>query len=137
MGVISLGPNVQKRTRVCSTRAIAPKRCRTIDVDGLKLQHGKGIIIGSIGEHPANFEKAENLYFRSVIAEQNRFAVRIKTWRGGRGIVKDLRFESFHLNMVQKGIAIDQAYCPLTQRPQGCEQDQGESVTIEKASFAK
>merc|ERR1712012_1348911 len=52
-------------------------------------------------------------------------------------MVRNAVFESFTLVDVGSGIRIDQSYCPTTQRPEGClEDDLHQGIEIRNVTFA-
>ncbi|KAI6668905.1 hypothetical protein NL676_003790 [Syzygium grande] len=71
---------------------------------------GHGISIGSLGaDHSAD-------YVSDVLINRARLSgttngVRIKTWQGGSGYAKNIRFENIAMDNVANPIIIDQNYC--------------------------
>merc|ERR1711972_274209 len=93
---------------------------RKIIVDSVVLFRGKGVSIGSLGERAAEAQVVKDILFRNVSLDYSMHGARIKTWIGATGLVKNVTFEWFKMHNVAYGILIDQNYCPLSQRPEGC-----------------
>lgn len=93
---------------------------RDVLAERLTLLRGKGISIGSLGERGASGQAVADVRFRAVLMDSCMHGARIKTWMGGHGLVQNVTFEDFKLRRVAYGILIDQSYCPLSQRPEGC-----------------
>lgn len=106
-----------------------------IHVEGLQLRRGKGISIGSLGERGAEDQVVTDVLFRNVSVQQSVHGARIKTWQGGRGLVRNVSFEDFRVRDVSFGILIDQLYCPPSQRPEGCDSDAGAAISIQDMRF--
>lgn len=113
---------------------VVKEASRRIRGEGLRLSFGKGINIGSLGENGGDSHIVEDVAFRHVRLYRCRHGVRIKTWKGGRGLLRNAHFEHFQVEEVQLAVLIDQTYCPATQRPRGCSGANG-SVSIENVSF--
>ncbi|EOA18389.1 hypothetical protein CARUB_v10006920mg [Capsella rubella] len=71
---------------------------------------GHGISIGSLGKGGAT-ENVENVNVRHCTFTKTQNGARIKTWPGGRGLVKNILFEDITLINVRSPIIIDQHYC--------------------------
>mmetsp|Transcript_40556 Transcript_40556/g.87035 ORF Transcript_40556/g.87035 Transcript_40556/m.87035 type:complete len:622 (+) Transcript_40556:348-2213(+) len=105
-------------------------------VSDVILSRGKGISIGSLGERAANRQVVNNIFFSNVTLHQSFYGARIKTWRGGSGIVRNVTFENFVLDRVIVGFIVDQDYCPLSQRPEGCaDLNEEQAIRLEDVNF--
>jgi len=106
-----------------------------ISVAGLILRRGKGISIGSLGERNSD-GTVRDCSFQNVTLFRSMHGARIKTWRGGRGEVRNITFRNFHVYEVDFGMLVDQMYCPPSQRPEGCENEQGD-IKISAVRFER
>ncbi|XP_004499889.1 polygalacturonase QRT2 [Cicer arietinum] len=71
---------------------------------------GHGISIGSLGE--GNSEaKVSNVQVNRATFKGTTNGVRIKTWQGGSGYAKDIKFINIAMQNVTNPIIIDQNYC--------------------------
>eukprot|EP00929_Paragymnodinium_shiwhaense_P023798 TRINITY_DN14811_c0_g2_i1.p1 TRINITY_DN14811_c0_g2~~TRINITY_DN14811_c0_g2_i1.p1 ORF type:complete len:1654 (-),score=279.46 TRINITY_DN14811_c0_g2_i1:344-5305(-) len=93
---------------------------RGIYAENLLLVGGKGISIGSLGEQGAKQQVVMDVLIKKVRIKGSVHGARIKTWLGGRGLVRNVTFEDMELDDVRYGLKIDQNYCPASQRPEGC-----------------
>jgi polygalacturonase len=114
---------------------------RGIVVENLSLFRGKGVSIGSLGERATEDQIVSDIVFRNVSLYYSMHGARIKTWIGSQGYVRNVTFDRFNLENVNYGILIDQKYCPLSQRPEGCgkpeEAFQKQAIAIEDVRFRK
>ncbi|XP_039041304.1 polygalacturonase-like [Hibiscus syriacus] len=83
---------------------------KNVRATGITCGPGHGISIGSLG---AGNSAA---YVSNVIVNKATFrdttnGVRIKTWQGGSGYAKNIRFQNIVMNNVSNPIIIDQNYC--------------------------
>eukprot|EP00913_Durusdinium_trenchii_P012348 g11591.t1 len=104
--------------------------------EGLQLRRGKGVSIGSLGERESEGQEVTNVAFHNVSADRSVHGVRIKTWKGARGLVQNASFQHFKTADVMIGILIDQTYCPPSQRPEGCAmEDPAAAIRIQQVRF--
>ncbi|KAK2398911.1 putative polygalacturonase [Trifolium repens] len=68
-----------------------------------------GISVGSLGGHGAE-EVVENLIVKNCSFNEAASAVKIKTWPGGKGHVKDIIFQDIIINQTNFPVYIDQHY---------------------------
>ncbi|KAI4383575.1 hypothetical protein MLD38_009395 [Melastoma candidum] len=80
-----------------------------IYVEGIHCGPGHGISIGSLGKDGSE-DHAENIHVRNVHFRGTTNGVRINTWQGGRGYVKNIIFEDIICHRVLNPITIDQFY---------------------------
>ncbi|CAK9167670.1 unnamed protein product [Ilex paraguariensis] len=71
---------------------------------------GHGISIGSLGKNKAEDEVSDVVVDRARISGTTN-GVRIKTWQGGSGYAKNIRFQNIIMHNVTNPIIIDQNYC--------------------------
>merc|ERR1712232_840681 len=122
MGIIA-SHNVQLSNSVIMSgddNVVIKEGSSMVDGEHLTLMRGKGIAIGSLGEQGASNQVITDISFRNVHLDRCAYGARIKTWMGGHGVVRNISFESFQLKDVRTGVLIDQKYCPLSQKPEGC-----------------
>ena len=72
--------------------------------------HGGGGSIGSLGKDGA-FAAVENVALDTARISRAQNGVRIKTWQGGAGYVRNVRFSNVAVDDVDHPIVIDQFYC--------------------------
>ncbi|CAN8233131.1 unnamed protein product [Cochlearia groenlandica] len=85
-----------------------------INISRISCGPGHGISIGSLGRDGAK-EKVENVVVQNCTFRETTNGVRIKTWQGGKGHVRNVLFEHIKLYGATRPIIIDQFYCPHTQ----------------------
>lgn len=71
---------------------------------------GHGISIGSLGKSGST-AKVQNVQVDTVFLSETDNGVRIKTWQGGKGYVRNITFRNILMNNVSNPIIIDQYYC--------------------------
>jgi len=108
---------------------------KNIHVESLVLLRGKGISIGSLGERTAEQQVVTDVVFRNVTLFGSMHGARIKTWKGSKGLVQNISFDSFSVHDVTFGILIDQDYCPRSQRPEGCPAGPSQAIHIKDVHF--
>ncbi|XP_058074494.1 probable polygalacturonase At1g80170 isoform X2 [Magnolia sinica] len=91
---------------------------------------GHGISIGSLGKHHS-CDEVQDVLVDGAFLSNTENGVRIKTWQGGSGFVRDIDFRNVWMNNVSNPIIIDQYYCD-SQIP--CP-NQTLSVKVERVSF--
>ncbi|KAF3437912.1 hypothetical protein FNV43_RR20668 [Rhamnella rubrinervis] len=85
---------------------------------------GHGISIGSLGARNKE-DKVSNVFVNGAIFSGTTNGVRIKTWQGGSGYAKNIRFENIRMRNVRNPIIIDQHYCDQKEPCQE-QEEQGE-----------
>ncbi|KAM7266779.1 hypothetical protein ACFE04_008945 [Oxalis oulophora] len=104
--------------------------CSNVLIHDVNCGPGHGISIGSLGkdgsEATVSNITVQNVYFHNTLT-----GVRIKTWQGGSGSVKQVLFENIQVSQVQTPIMIDQYYCDGTK----C-QNQTQAVEISDIHYA-
>uniref|UniRef100_A0A7N0TJK7 Polygalacturonase n=1 Tax=Kalanchoe fedtschenkoi TaxID=63787 RepID=A0A7N0TJK7_KALFE len=91
---------------------------------------GHGISIGSLGKNK-KYETVEDVLIRGCTFSNVQNGARIKTWEGGSGYVKGIRYENITLKSAKRPIIIDQSYCPT----HDCEETEVKSLEISNVSF--
>ncbi|CAJ2674987.1 unnamed protein product [Trifolium pratense] len=76
-----------------------------------------GISVGSLGGGGAT-EFAEHITVKNCTFNGADSAVRIKTWPGGKGYVKDIIYDQIIVNQINNPIAIDQHYMRTPEKSQ-------------------
>ncbi|KAL6629217.1 hypothetical protein ACP70R_028982 [Stipagrostis hirtigluma subsp. patula] len=71
---------------------------------------GHGISIGSLGKDNS-YAAVENVVLDTARIRNAQNGVRIKTWQGGAGYVRNVRFSNVRVDDVDHPIIIDQFYC--------------------------
>ncbi|XP_052144045.1 probable polygalacturonase At1g80170 [Oryza glaberrima] len=74
---------------------------------------GHGISIGSLGQGGA-FAAVDGVSLDGARVARAQNGVRIKTWQGGAGYVRNVRFAGVRVDGVDHPIVIDQFYCDAT-----------------------
>ncbi|KAK3159991.1 hypothetical protein QOZ80_1BG0053880 [Eleusine coracana subsp. coracana] len=96
---------------------------------------GHGISIGSLGKDNSDAQ-VSNITIDSAHVTGTLYGARIKTWQGGSGYAKDIKFLNMVMDKVKHPIYIDQYYCnqfdPL--KPKPCE-EQKTAVQISNVLF--
>ncbi|CAI9118830.1 OLC1v1020457C1 [Oldenlandia corymbosa var. corymbosa] len=92
---------------------------------------GHGVSIGSLGKNGAD-DRVEHVEMRDIVFTNTQNGARIKTWQGGRGYAKHIKFERVQSNGAKNPIIIDQFYCDHTK----CT-DHESAVQIEDVTFRK
>ncbi|KAJ1263869.1 hypothetical protein BS78_09G220000 [Paspalum vaginatum] len=105
--------------------------CSDVRVKDISCGPGHGISIGSLGKNRTT-DMVENVRVDTCLLTNTTNGVRIKTWQGGMGFARDLRFESILMKNVSNPIIIDQYYCDQTTP---CA-NQTQAVEVRKVEFA-
>ncbi|XP_076932848.1 putative polygalacturonase At1g80170 [Bidens hawaiensis] len=74
---------------------------------------GHGISIGSLGES-GTCDQVYDVSVRGAFLSNTENGLRIKTWQGGSGFVRNVTFEDVWMQNVSNPIIIDQYYCDST-----------------------
>ncbi|KAH1198443.1 putative polygalacturonase [Glycine max] len=91
---------------------------------------GHGISIGSLGKNNSTGIVTKVILDTAVLRETTN-GVRIKTWQGGSGYVRGVRFQNVRVENVSNPIIIDQFYCDS---PTSCE-NQTTAVEISEVMY--
>lgn len=84
--------------------------CSNVYIHDVKCGPGHGISIGGLGKDKTK-ACVSNITVRDVNLQNTLTGVRIKTWQGGSGSVKQVTFSDIQVSEVETPIMIDQFYC--------------------------
>ncbi|KAB2023003.1 hypothetical protein ES319_D07G252200v1 [Gossypium barbadense] len=84
--------------------------CSNVYIHDVKCGPGHGISIGGLGKDRTK-ACVSNITVRDVNLQSTLTGVRIKTWQGGSGSVKQVTFSDIQVSEVETPIMIDQFYC--------------------------
>ncbi|XP_039041067.1 probable polygalacturonase At1g80170 [Hibiscus syriacus] len=102
----------------------------TIKMKRIYCGPGHGVSIGSLGEGNSTGIVTKVVLDTAFLRETTN-GVRIKTWQGGSGYVRGVRFENVRMEDVSNPIIIDQFYCDS---PKAC-QNQTSAVEISQIMY--
>ncbi|KAB2045702.1 hypothetical protein ERO13_D01G149400v2 [Gossypium hirsutum] len=102
----------------------------TIKMKRIYCGPGHGVSIGSLGEDNS-VGIVTNVVLDTALLRETTNGVRIKTWQGGSGYVRGVRFENVRMEDVANPIIIDQFYCDS---PTTC-QNQTSAVQISQIVY--
>ncbi|WCJ38465.1 Pectin lyase-like superfamily protein [Euphorbia peplus] len=101
-----------------------------IKMKNLYCGPGHGISIGSLGKDNSTAIVTKVVVDTAFLKETTN-GLRIKTWQGGNGYVRGIRFENIRMDDVANPIIIDQFYCDS---PKEC-QNQTSAVKISEVMY--
>ncbi|KAM3296010.1 hypothetical protein ACQJBY_038370 [Aegilops geniculata] len=81
-----------------------------VKMKGIVCDPGHGISIGSLGQG-GSYAAVEGVTLDDARIARAQNGVRIKTWQGGAGYVRNVRFSNVLVEAVDHPIIIDQFYC--------------------------
>ncbi|CAN1310846.1 Polygalacturonase At1g48100, partial [Linum perenne] len=84
--------------------------CSNIHLHHINCSPGHGISVGSLGRGKTT-ACVSNILVENVSLQNTLAGVRIKTWQGGVGSVKNVTFSNIQVTQVKYPIIIDQFYC--------------------------
>ncbi|KAF6157418.1 hypothetical protein GIB67_004356 [Kingdonia uniflora] len=84
--------------------------CSNIHVHHIHCGPGHGISLGSLGKDKA-VAYVKDVVVENTTMQNTQSGVRIKTWQGGKGSVKNVSFSNIKVYNVEIPIIIDQYYC--------------------------
>ncbi|XP_020262099.1 probable polygalacturonase At1g80170 [Asparagus officinalis] len=102
-----------------------------VHIDQIVCGPGHGISIGSLGRY-GSAASVEGITVRYSNFYGTTNGVRIKTWQGGKGFVRGIRFEHCNFTKVDNPVIIDQYYCDS---PSKCP-PQKNAVQISNVTYA-
>ncbi|KAL8142408.1 hypothetical protein V2J09_015440 [Rumex salicifolius] len=105
--------------------------CSNVYVHSINCGPGHGISIGSLGKDKTK-ACVSNVTVRDVLMSNTMTGVRIKTWQGGSGSVKNIMFSNIVMTEVQLPIVIDQYYCDK----RTC-QNQSDAVSVSGVTYER
>ncbi|KAF5196806.1 Polygalacturonase adpg1 [Thalictrum thalictroides] len=84
--------------------------CSFVNITNVGCGPGHGISVGSLGAN-GDHCAVEEIHVRNCNFTRTQNGVRIKTWPGGSGYAKNVKFEQISFYYVNNPIIIDQYYC--------------------------
>ncbi|CAL9146772.1 polygalacturonase At1g48100-like [Musa acuminata AAA Group] len=84
--------------------------CSNVHIHHLRCSPGHGISVGGLGKG-SSLACVSNISVNSVTVQNALSGVRIKTWQGGVGSVRNVSFSNVQVVDVDVPIVIDQYYC--------------------------
>ncbi|KAG2708211.1 hypothetical protein I3760_05G182100 [Carya illinoinensis] len=84
--------------------------CTNVHVHHINCGPGHGISLGGLGKDET-IACVSNIVVENISVQNTLSGVRIKTWQGGRGSVKNVTFRNARVSDVKVPIIIDQFYC--------------------------
>ncbi|XP_009388828.2 polygalacturonase At1g48100-like isoform X1 [Musa acuminata AAA Group] len=107
----SVGVSIHDTNLGCGDDCISIQTgCSNIMVQNVNCGPGHGISIGGLGKGNTQ-ASVSNVTVQNANMVGTMTGVRIKTWQGGSGYVKNIRFSKIKLSRVATPIVIDQFYC--------------------------
>ncbi|ONK81049.1 uncharacterized protein A4U43_C01F24680 [Asparagus officinalis] len=103
-----------------------------VHIDQIVCGPGHGISIGSLGRY-GSAASVEGITVRYSNFYGTTNGVRIKTWQGGKGFVRGIRFEHCNFTKVDNPVIIDQYYCDA---PGNCPPQNINAVQISNVTYA-
>ncbi|KAM6570411.1 hypothetical protein CsatB_018396 [Cannabis sativa] len=94
---------------------------RNVTATDITCGPGHGISIGSLGAGHAEAHVSD-IFVRKAKFYETTNGVRIKTWQGGKGDARNIKFQDIEMHNVQNPIIIDQNYCD--RRRMVCKQEE-------------
>ncbi|CAN8299829.1 unnamed protein product [Cochlearia groenlandica] len=102
---------IYRSTLACGDDCISIQTgCSNIYIHDVDCGPGHGISIGGLGKENTK-ACVSNITVRDVRMHETTNGVRIKSWQGGSGSVKQVMFSNIQVNEVANPILIDQYYC--------------------------
>ncbi|CAL4890222.1 unnamed protein product [Urochloa decumbens] len=95
---------------------------------------GHGISIGSLGKG-GTYAAVENVALDTAWITRAQNGVRIKTWQGGAGYVRNVRFSNVAVDEVDHPIIIDQFYCDAAGGAAGCRNSSTSAVQVSNVAY--
>ncbi|XP_010453593.1 PREDICTED: polygalacturonase At1g48100-like [Camelina sativa] len=102
---------IYRSTLACGDDCISIQTgCSNIYIHDVDCGPGHGISIGGLGKDNTK-ACVSNITVRDVTMHETTNGVRIKSWQGGSGSVKQVMFSNIQVSDVANPIIIDQYYC--------------------------
>ncbi|VVB14503.1 unnamed protein product [Arabis nemorensis] len=102
---------IYRSTLACGDDCISIQTgCLDIYIHDVDCGPGHGISIGGLGKEKTK-ACVSNITVRDVTMHETTNGVRIKSWQGGSGSVKQVTFSNIQVSEVANPIIIDQYYC--------------------------
>ncbi|KAG8051680.1 hypothetical protein GUJ93_ZPchr0001g32873 [Zizania palustris] len=84
--------------------------CSNVHMKNINCNPGHGISVGGLGKDNS-LACVSDVYAEHINVENALYGVRIKTWQGGMGSVRNVTFSNVRVANVATPIVIDQFYC--------------------------
>ncbi|KAG0520725.1 hypothetical protein BDA96_08G099200 [Sorghum bicolor] len=84
--------------------------CSNVHIKNVVCNPGHGISLGGLGKD-YSLACVSDVVAENIIVQNALYGVRIKTWQGGVGSVRNITFSNVRVANVATPIAIDQFYC--------------------------
>ncbi|XP_075512608.1 putative polygalacturonase At3g15720 [Primulina tabacum] len=82
-----------------------------VNISGIACGPGHGISIGSLGKD-GSYDEVEAIAISNCSFRRTENGLRIKTWQGGKGFARRIRFSNIKFDAADNPIIINQYYCP-------------------------
>ncbi|XP_008659542.2 polygalacturonase At1g48100 isoform X2 [Zea mays] len=110
----SVGVSIHHTTIACGDDCVSIQAgCSDVSIRNVYCGPGHGISVGGLGKGGAT-ATVSDVTVQDVTFNHTMTGVRIKTWQGGSGSVKNVRFSGVRVSAVKTPIVIDQYYCDHT-----------------------
>ncbi|OAY64098.1 Polygalacturonase [Ananas comosus] len=110
----SQGVSIHNTNLACGDDCISIQTgSSNVFIQNVNCGPGHGISIGGLGKGNTQ-ATVSDVTVQDVTISGTTNGVRIKTWQGGSGSVKNIRYSNVRVSEVQKPIVIDQFYCDHT-----------------------
>nr|CAD1838304.1 unnamed protein product [Ananas comosus var. bracteatus] len=110
----SQGVSIHNTNLACGDDCISIQTgSSNVFIQNVNCGPGHGISIGGLGKGNSQ-ATVSDVTVQDVTISGTTNGVRIKTWQGGSGSVKNIRYSNVRVSEVQKPIVIDQFYCDHT-----------------------
>ncbi|TVU11251.1 hypothetical protein EJB05_44824, partial [Eragrostis curvula] len=107
----SIGVSIRNATIACGDDCVSIQGgCSDVYIRKVNCGPGHGISIGGLGKGGATAVVSE-ITVEDVTLNRTTNGVRIKTWQGGSGSVKNVRFTGVRVAAVRTPVVIDLYYC--------------------------
>ncbi|XP_024988613.1 polygalacturonase At1g48100 [Cynara cardunculus var. scolymus] len=103
--------------------------CSNVHIHHINCGPGHGISLGGLGKDKST-ACVSNILVENSVIQDALYGARIKTWQGGKGMVKNVTFSNIEVANVNFPIVINQYYCDKVV----C-QNQTNSVAIKSVRF--
>ncbi|KAK4780785.1 hypothetical protein SAY87_016891 [Trapa incisa] len=103
--------------------------CSNVHVHHINCGPGHGISLGGLGKDKS-MACVSNVTVENLSLQSTMYGLRIKTWQGGAGSVRNVSFSNVRVSEVKVPIAIDQYYCD-----KGHCKNQSEAVAVSGVKF--
>ncbi|XP_072984341.1 polygalacturonase At1g48100-like isoform X1 [Typha latifolia] len=107
----SVGVTIHHSDLACGDDCISIQTgCSNVYIHDVNCGPGHGISIGGLGKDNSQ-AIVSDITIQDVKITKTMTAIRIKTWQGGSGSVKNIRYTNVQVSEVQTPIVINQFYC--------------------------